>query len=64
MGINSYFFKSLADTGELRQSSFKILNDFGGDDVGIGEVGAVFETAVFESKDIEVEFVTRKKRTP
>ncbi len=30
---------------------------FGGDDVGIGEIGAVFEAFVFEPEDVEVEFV-------
>jgi hypothetical protein len=35
----------------------EIFNDLGGDDVGIGKVGAVFEAFVFEPKDVEVEFV-------
>ena len=35
----------------------EVFNDFGGNDVGIGKVGAVFEAFVFEPKDIEVEFV-------
>jgi hypothetical protein len=31
--------------------------NFGGDDVGVGEIGAVFEAFVCEPKDIEIEFV-------
>jgi len=33
---------------------------FGGDDVGIGKVGAVFEAFVFEPEDVEVEFVAHR----
>ena len=32
----------------------EIFDDFGGDDVGIGEIGAVFEAFVFEPEDVEV----------
>ena len=35
----------------------EIFHNLSGDDVGIGEVGAVFEAFVFESKDVEIEFV-------
>ena len=35
----------------------EVFDDFGCDDVGIGEVGAVFEAFVFEPEDVEVEFV-------
>ena len=37
--------------------SFQILDNFLSDDVGIGEIGAVFEAFVFEPKYVEVEFV-------
>jgi hypothetical protein len=33
----------------------EVFYDLGGDDVGIGEVGAVVEAFVFEPKDVEVE---------
>jgi len=42
----------------LRERRFKVFDDFLRDDVGGGEVGAVFEAFVFEPKDIEIEFVT------
>ena len=32
----------------------EVFYDLGGDDVGIGEVRAVFEAFVFESEDVEV----------
>ena len=36
------------DCRELLKGSFQIFDDLGGDDVGIGEIGAVFEAFVFE----------------
>jgi len=39
----------------LRKRSFEIFNNLGGDDVGIGEVGAVFEAFVFEPEDVQIE---------
>src|SRR6266480_2022906 len=45
------------DFGKLGKRSLKIFDDFGGDDVGIGKVCAVFEAFVFEPEDVEVEFV-------
>ena len=35
----------------------EVFYDLGGDDIGIGKVGAVFERFVFQPEDIEVEFV-------
>ena len=35
----------------------EVFDDLGGDGVGIGEIGAVFEAFVFEPEDVEVEFV-------
>ena len=41
----------------MLKRGFQILNNFCGDNVGIGKIGAVFEAFVFEPKDVEVEFV-------
>ena len=38
-------------------SKEKLRINFGGDDVGVGKVGAVFEAFVFEPEDVDVEFV-------
>jgi hypothetical protein len=35
----------------------EVLDDLSSDDVGSGEVGALFEAFVFEPEDVEVEFV-------
>ena len=35
----------------------EVFDDFSGDDIGIGKVGAVLETFVFEPEDVEVKFV-------
>jgi hypothetical protein len=35
----------------------EVFNNFGGDDVGIGEVCAVFERFIFEPENVEVQFV-------
>jgi len=32
----------------------EVFDDLGGDDVGVGKVGAVFEGLIFEPKDVEV----------
>ena len=45
------------DFGELRKRGLEVFNDFGGDDVGIGEVGAIFEAFVFQPEDVEIEFI-------
>ena len=34
-----------------------VFDDFGGDYIGIGKIGAVLEAFVFEPEDVEVEFV-------
>jgi hypothetical protein len=36
------------DCGELLKSSFQVFDDLGGDDVGVGKIGAVFEAFVFK----------------
>jgi len=41
----------------LSEGGLEVFDDFGGDDVGIGKVGAVFEAFVFKPKDVEIEFV-------
>jgi hypothetical protein len=43
------------DFGELCEGGLEVFNDFGGDDVGIGKIGAAFEAFVFESDDVEIE---------
>ena len=35
-------------SGELGESSLEVFYDLGGDDVGIGEIRAVFEAFIFE----------------
>jgi hypothetical protein len=39
------------DFGELGEGGLEVFDDFGGDDVGIGEVDAIFEAFVFEPED-------------
>jgi hypothetical protein len=39
----------------LGEGGLEVFDDFGGDDVRIGKVGAVFEAFVFEPEDVEVE---------
>ena len=56
--IGSGSLKIDCNLGELGKRSLKIFDDFGGDEVGIGEVGTVFEAFVFEPKDVEIEFIT------
>ena len=41
--------------GELGEGGLEVFDDFGGDDVWIGKVGAVFEAFVFQPEDVEVE---------
>jgi len=41
----------------LGERGLKVFYDFLRDDVGIGEISAVFEAFVFEPEDVEVEFV-------
>ncbi len=41
---------------ELFEGGAKVFDDFGGDDVGCGEVGAVFERFVASSEYVEVGF--------
>ena len=51
------FFQISGDLGELGEGGLEVFDDFCGDDIGIGKVGAVFEAFVFEPEDVEVEFV-------
>jgi len=41
----------------LGEGGLEVFDDFGGDDVGSGKIGAVFEAFVFEPEDVEVELV-------
>jgi hypothetical protein len=36
-------FKISCDFGELGKGGLKVFNDFGGDDGGLGKIGAVFK---------------------
>jgi hypothetical protein len=40
----------------------EIFDYLGGDDVGVREIGAVFEAFVFKPKDVEIEFVALGER--
>ena len=51
------FLQILCDGGELFEGGFEVGDDFGGEDVGVGEVGRVFEGIVLEPEDVEVGFV-------
>ena len=42
---------------QLCERGLEVFDDFGGDDVGIGKVGAVFERFIFQPEDGEVEFI-------
>jgi hypothetical protein len=41
------FLQIIGDFGELGEGGLEVFNDFGGDDVGIGKVRAVFEAFNF-----------------
>ena len=47
-------------SGELGESSLEVFYDLGGDDVGIGEIGVVFQAFVFQPENIKVKFVALK----
>jgi len=40
---------------QLSEGGLEIFHDFGGDDIGIGKVGAVCEALVFEPEEVAVE---------
>jgi hypothetical protein len=42
----------------LLERSFEVIDDFLGDDVGVGKVGRVFEGVIFEPEDVEAGFVS------
>jgi len=42
---------------ELFERCFEVVDDFLGDDVGVGKIGGVFEGVVFEPEDVEAGFV-------
>jgi hypothetical protein len=46
-------FKIGFDFFELGEGGAEVFADFGGDDAGGGEVGAVFESLIFEPEDNE-----------
>jgi hypothetical protein len=35
----------------------EVFDDFGGDDVGVGKIGAAFEALVLAPEDVEIEFL-------
>ena len=37
-----------SDFGKLGEGGLEVFDDFGGDDVGIGEIGAVFERFILQ----------------
>ena len=39
----------ICDFGELGEGGLKVFDDFGGDHIGIGKIGTVFEAFVFRS---------------
>jgi len=43
--LPSFPIQFTADCGELLKRSLEVFDDFGGDDVGIGEIGAVSEAS-------------------
>jgi hypothetical protein len=62
LGLFSFGFRSPSlevgrDFGELGEGGLEVFDDFGCDDVGIWEVGAIFEAFVFEPEDVEIELV-------
>ena len=40
-------FEVRGNFGELSECGLEVFDDFGGDDVGIGKIGAIFEALVF-----------------
>ena len=49
----------MGDGAEVVEGGGEVVDDFGGDEVGAGEVVEVLEAVVFEPEDVEVEFVAR-----
>jgi len=47
--------------GELVERGLEVLSDFGGDHVGIRQVGRVLQAFVFQPEDVEVDLVALKK---
>jgi hypothetical protein len=43
----------------LFEGGFEVVDDFLGEDVGVGEIVGVFEAFVSQPKDIEAGFVTK-----
>jgi hypothetical protein len=57
LGLFSFGFRSPSlevgrDFGELGDGGLEVFDYLGGDDVGIGKIGAVFEAFVFEPKRV------------
>ena len=46
-----------SDTAELFERGFEVIDDFLGENVGIGEIVGVFEAFVSEPEDVEAGFV-------
>jgi hypothetical protein len=49
------------DFGKLGEGRLEVFDDFGGYNVGVGEIGAVFKVFVFKPENVEVEFVAWSK---
>ena len=45
------------DFGELSEGGLEVFDDVGGDDLGSGKIGAVFEGFVFQPENIQVDLV-------
>jgi len=52
--MNPYLIRYFA---ELFEGGFEVVDDFLGENVGIGEIVGVFEALVSEPKDVEAGFV-------
>ena len=53
--------KIIRNEPKLFQSGFEVIDDFLGDDVGVGEIGGVFKGVVFDPEDVEAGFVASHK---
>jgi hypothetical protein len=42
---------------QLGEGCLQVSYDLSGDDLGRGEIGAVFERLILQPKDVEVEFI-------
>jgi hypothetical protein len=47
----------LGDQGELVEGGLQVLDDFGGDYVGGGEIGGILQAVVLEPEDVQAGLV-------